>query len=466
MMRRLWIYALSGLLLLAGTWSCKVGPDYQAVELDSPAAFRFDPDEADTVVNLRWWELFNDPVLDSLVRLALIQNQDVRIAAENIAQAAYALNIAENEYWPKFNVTADGLYGNVLQTPFEKPGYAVFGGVSINWELDLWGKLRRQTEAAQADFLANQYDLRALQLELIAQVATVYFRLLEFRTSLIISQNTLDLRDSTLRIIRQRYAQGIIPEIDANQAEIQYAIAASAIPLYERQIAQTEHALSVLVGLPPGPIVESIPLADQYLPPDIPEGLPSQLLSRRPDLRRAEQSIIAQNALIGVAVANRFPRISLTGLLGVASTDLTGMLTQFGGNIGGSLLGPLFQWNQNLRRVDIARSQYEQSVINYERVFLQALREVEAALVGIRTLRDELDARELHVRAALNAQSLSEQRYDRGVTSYLEYLESQRQAFDAQLFQAQVRSDLLVEFVNLYKALGGGWLSEAEESGN
>ena len=165
-------------------------------------------------------------------------------------------------------------------------------------------------------------------------------------------------------------------------------------------------------------------------------------------------------------MVNRFPCIQLTGLLGVASADLMGTLTRFGGNAGGSLLGPLFHWNQNLRRVDIARSQYEQSVVNYERTFLQALREVEDALVGIRTFRDELQAREMHMRAALNAQFLSQQRYDRGVTSYLEYLESQRQAFDAQLFEAQVRSNLLIEYVNLYKALGGGWLSEAEEAGN
>ena len=293
MICRLLQYLFFTACITAGFWSCKVGPHYQPVALESPASFRFDLRQTDTIVNLRWWELFQDPVLDSLIRSALVQNQDVRIAAENIAQAGYALNIAENEYWPKFNISADGAYGNLLPNPFPKASYSAFGGVAMNWELDLWGRLRRQAEATGADYLATQYDLRALQLELIAQVASTYFRLLEFRTSLAISRQTLDLRDSTLTIIRQRFERGIIAEIDVNQAEIQYAIAASAVPLYERQIAQTEHALSILVGIPPGPVVESLALKDQYLPPDIPEGLPSQLLSRRPDLLQAEQVIIA-----------------------------------------------------------------------------------------------------------------------------------------------------------------------------
>jgi len=450
-----------GIILLV--WGCKVGPDYQQVALDSPEAFRFDSSQTDTIVNLRWWELFTDPVLDSLIRRALEYNQDARIAAKNIEQAAYALNIAENDYWPKFNYSATGAYGNVVQQPLDKAGYLVSGGIGMNWELDLWGKLRRRTEAATADLFRDSFLLRSLQIELISQVATAYFQLLEFRTSLEISQTTLSLRDSTLDIIQQRFDRGIVPEIDVNQAQIQRAIAASAVPLFERSIAETEHVIHILTGSPPGPVVGGLPLGLQRLPPDIPEGLPSDLLYRRPDLLAAEQEIIAQNALIGVAVANRFPTISLTGLLGAASANAILSTSSFGGNIGVDLLGPLFQWGQNLRRVDIERSRYDQTVINYERVYLQSLREVADALVNIETLLAEQDARQEHVRAALNAQNLSQQRYDRGVTSYLEYLESQRQAFDAQLFLAQVQSDLFIAYIDLYKALGGGWISEEEE---
>lgn len=444
-------------------WGCKVGPDYQPVALESPESFRFDSAQTDTIVNLRWWELFNDPILDSLISLALINNQDIRIAVQNIEQAALALNIAENDYWPKFNVNGTVGYGNVIQQPLTKAGYLATGGIGMNWELDLWGKLRRRTEAATADYFRDQYLLRSLQIELISQVATAYFQLLEFRTSLEISQTTLNLRDSTLNIILQRYDRGIVPEIDVNQAEIQRAIAAASIPLYERLIAETEHIISFLVGAPPGPILGGIPLNTQQIPPEIPQGLPSDLLYRRPDLLAAEQEMIAQNALIGVAVANRFPTISLTGLVGAASANALVTTSAFGGNIGASILGPLFEWNQNKRRVEIEKSRFEQTIVNYERVYMQSLREVADALVGIETLFDEQEARRAHVAAALNAQSLSEQRYDRGVTSYLEYLESQRQAFEAQLFLAQVRSSLLITYVELYKALGGGWLSREEE---
>ncbi len=463
-MRRLYfLYFFVACIIGLSFGGCKVGPNYQAVELETPAAFRFDTSQTDTVVNLRWWELFNDPILDSLIRLALANNQDILIAARNVEQAGYALNIAENDYWPKFNYNGTLAYGNVIQQPLQKGAYLGTAGVGMNWELDLWGKLRRRTEAAAATFLGDQYFLRSLQIELIAQLATAYFQLLEFRTSLEIAQTTLDLRDSTLSIIQQRFDRGIVPLIDVNQAEIQKAIAASSIPLFERQIAQIEHTISILAGIPPGPIIEGLTLAGQQFPPEIPQGLPSDLLYRRPDLLAAEQDIIAQNAQIGVAVANRFPTISLTGFLGIASANIAGTLTKFGGNVGGNLLGPLFEWNQNKRRVDIERSRYEQTVLNYERTYLQSLREVSDALVGIQTLMDERSARQDHVAAALNAQNLSQQRYDRGVTSYLEYLESQRQAFDAQLFLAQVQSDLLISYVDLYKALGGGWLSEEEE---
>ncbi|RLA58450.1 MAG: hypothetical protein DRQ89_15355 [Epsilonproteobacteria bacterium] len=272
------------------------------------------------------------------------------------------------------------------------------------------------------------------------------------------------MRDSSLYIIEQRFDYGIIPAIDVNQAEIQKAIAASAVPSFERAVAQTENAMSVLLGINPGSITVGNDLLNQPLPDTIPTGLPSILLERRPDILQAEQNVVSQNALIGVAVAQRFPSISLTGILGVASNEFSSLFT--GGaawTVGGNLLGPLFHFNKNKRRVDIERTKTEQTVLQYEKTVLNAFREVEDALVGIETLKRELDAREDQMVAAVNARELSAQRYDKGVTSYLEVLETQRSAFDAELLYSNTLQQLFNSYINLYNALGGGWVSDAEE---
>jgi len=295
-------------------------------------------------------------------------------------------------------------------------------------------------------------------------VASTYFQLLEFETDLGISRETLALRDSMLTIIEARFDGGIAAEIELDQAKIQRAIAAAAVPQYERRIATTEHALSILVGRAPGPVATGIALTDQPPVPEIPVGLPSELLKRRPDILSAEQAVVAQNAVAGAAVAQRFPTISLTGLLGVASADLAGFTSGTTAySVTGGLFGPLFYWGQNKRRVEIERLRTEQAALAYEQTVLEALGEVQDALVTIRTLKDEQVARQAHVDAAVHAQFLSQERYDKGVTSYLEALESQRQAFESQLFLAGVRRQLLQNHVLLYKALGGGWPTQEEK---
>ena len=456
------------LILLVFAVSCKVGPNRETPVVESDDLYRYDSlsTAADTVVNLRWWEMFNDPVLNELVKTALDSNRDAKIAASRVAQARASLGFTKADMWPGVGYQANYQNGNVVQQQLGLPGtnQNLTVGASFNWELDFWGKFRRANEAALADLLSTEFGLRSVQMSLISEVSSNYFLLLDYRERLRVSKNTLALRDSSLNIIEARFNAGIVPEIDLNQAQIQQAIAAAAIPLYQRQVAQTEHALSILVGYNPDSVVVGYDLKAQTIPNMVPAGIPSILLARRPDIMAAEQDVYASNARVGVAVAQQFPSIRLTGLLGVASNDLA----NFGAagaawSVGGDLLGPLFNFNKNRRRIQVEKAKTEQSVYRYEQVVLNAFREVQDALIEIETLHAELEARVNYVNAALNARDLSAARYDKGVTSYLEVLQTEQSAFEAELSYAKTYRELLDAYVKFYKALGGGWLSAEEE---
>ncbi len=456
------------LVLLIFSVSCKVGPNRETPVVETEDLYRYDSlsTATDTIVNLRWWEMFNDPILDTLISTALDSNRDAKIAASRVAQARAALGFTKADLWPGIGYQAQYQNGNVFQQQLGLPGsnQNLTVGASFNWELDFWGKFRRANEAALADLLSTEFGLRSVQMSLISEVSSSYFLLLDYRERLRVSYNTLELRDSSLNIIKARFNSGIVPEIDLNQAQIQQAIAAAAIPLYTRQVAQTEHALSILVGFNPDSVVIGYDLKAQNIPNMVPPGIPSILLSRRPDIMAAEQDVYAANARVGVAVAQQFPSISLTGLLGVASNDLA----SFGAagaawSAGGDLLGPLFNFNKNKRRVQVEKARTDQVLYAYEKTVLNAFREVQDALIEISTLHDELDARINYVNAALNARDLSAARYDKGVTSYLEVLQTEQSAFEAELSYAKTYRELLEAYVAFYKALGGGWLSAEEE---
>jgi multidrug efflux system outer membrane protein len=456
------------LVLLVFAVSCKVGPKREIPIVETEDLYRYDSlsTAEDTLVNLRWWEMFNDPILDTLIIVALDSNRDAKIAASRVLQAKASLGFTKADLWPGIGYSASYQNGNVIQKQLGIPGtnQNFTAGATLNWELDFWGKFRRANEAALADLISTEYGLRSIQMSLISEVSSSYFLLLDYRERLRVSHNTLELRDSSLNIIQARFDAGIVPEIDLNQSQIQQAIAAAAIPLYERQVAQTEHALSILVGFNPDSVIIGFDLKLQEIPKMVPPGIPSILLARRPDIMAAEQNVYAANARVGVAVAQRFPSISLTGLLGASSNDLA----SFGAagaawSVGGDLLGPLFYFNKNKRRVEVEKAKTEQAVYAYEKVVLNAFREVQDALVEMRTLHVELEARENYVRAALNARELSAARYDKGVTSYLEVLQTEQSAFEAELSYAKTYRELLEAYVKFYKALGGGWLSAEEE---
>ena len=451
-------YSLLSVALLLFISSCMVGPKFQQVEMQTPESYRFqntEPTEADTI---NWQILFNDPVLANLIDSALTNNLDRLMAVSSINEARAYLGMAKADMYPQFSYSASFAYGNT-QAPSLSAMSSLTATTNLNWEIDFWGKYRRATEAAKADLLASEYGLQALELSLVSQVAITYHTLLDYKNRLEISRQTLESRKESHRIIRERFEKGIVPEIDLNQAQIQEATAAAAIPVYERSIAFTENALSVLIGQNPAPIITETALEDLQLPNIVPAGLPSELLERRPDILQAEQMLKAQNARIGVAQAMRFPSISLTGLLGIASADLADFNSDdaFIGSAGADLFGPIFQFGKNKRRVEAQREVTEQMKYNYEKAVLSAFRETEDALIYISTLSEELKYTKQQLEASKNAAKLSRQRYDGGVTSYLEVLDAERALFNIELYYSELLQKSLEANINLYKSLGGGW---------
>jgi multidrug efflux system outer membrane protein len=335
--------------------------------------------------------------------------------------------------------------------------YALAAGLSF--EVDLWGKLRRATEAARSDLLATEAAYRNVTISLVSSVASTYFLLRDLDERLVISRDTVDSRRDSLAIIQARFDKGTVPELDVNQAQIELAIAEVAVASFERQIAQTENALRILLGRNPGPVTRGKALVQQVPPSVIPVGLPSELLQRRPDLLTAEEQLKAATARVGVAEALRYPSIGLTGSYGLASDDLSDLNSSDARtwNIGANLFAPIFNSGKLRAQAEVQRARTEQALLNYETSLQQALREVDDALAAIRTYHAEHAARARQTVAARNAARLSRARYDGGVVDYLEVLDSERSLFNAELDQSTTLRLYLNAIVELYKALGGGW---------
>ncbi len=456
--------SLSTIFLL----SCMVGPNFEEPQFDDlPDEFRFsDPSDREEV-NLIWWELFNDPVLVSLVNTALEQNKDLLIAISRIEEARQFLVFSEADLYPRLDVQGGANRGNfnggIISSDPDEPTNSAFIAPVVNWEIDFWGKFRRANESARAQLLATKYAKITVQISLISEVVGAYFQLLDFKERLRVSERTLESRDESLEIIQKRYDKGVIPQIDLNQAQVQREIAAAAVPVNKRLIANTENAISILLGTFPQEIKTDLDLYQQTVPPDVPTGLPSSLLERRPDILEALYLIQAQNALIGIAVAERFPSISISGAAGAATNEVTTMTIEgFAWNIAAGLTGPIFNFGQDKARVEIEEARTEQALYSYQNIVLSAFREVSDALVDIQTYREQLIALKSQVKAAENASRLSNMRYDQGFSSYLEVLDSERAQFSAELDLSQATQEYYNAYVRLYKALGGGWTSPEE----
>jgi multidrug efflux system outer membrane protein len=462
-MRMRWGGVVS-IVLVAG---CAIGPDYEEPEVPVPEVYREPVESGASIANLRWWELFQNDELNELIEVALENNKDLDVAVARVEEVRARLGFVRADQWPQIGGVAGVQRGNTIVGTGVPAGSTndlyVLGG-SLSFEIDMWGKLRRATEAARADLLATVEARNVVIIALVSDVASVYLLLLDLDERLAISVRTVETRLESLRIIQARYDMGTVALIDLNQAQIELAEAEAELASIERERLQAENLLSVLIGQNPGSIVRSAPGSRQLFPPVIPVGLPAELLERRPDVRQASQQLASETAQIGVAMALRLPSLSLTGLLGLASFDSSDYFSSDNKawNIGAQLAGPIFDAGKTKSQVEAQRARAQAALANYELTVLRAFQEVEDSLVAIRTYRAEALARGRQVKAALSAAELSRARYDGGVTSYLEVLESERSLFRAELTESATRREQLVSVVTLYRALGGGWISEQE----
>lgn len=457
------------LLLAMPLCACMVGPDYRRPDIDAPAAWRFGATEAGEISNVAWWDQFEDPVLSSLVRTALANNKDVEIATANVDQAAAQYGIVHSAEFPQLSAGATAERQRLSQTTALGSGtgrgqFNDFGvNLSASFELDVWGRLRRASDSARASLLASQQGRRTVVLTLVATVANGYVQLRALDRQLEIARITSESWGEAARLQRVRFEEGAVPESDYRQAESQYQEATARVPELERQIAQQENFISVLLGQNPAPIPRGRDI-DALLFPAVPSELPASLLERRPDIRQAEENLVAANADIGVAKAAYFPNISLTGLLGLESAQLSDL---FKGpskvwSLGAGVMQPIFNAGRIRSQVAQAEALERQALATYQKSIISAFQDVENALIDRTKYSQVRGEQAKNVLALLRFRDLAELRYREGATIYLEVANAEQSLFVAQLAYVTTQSQLFQSYVNLYKAMGGGWVEEAE----
>jgi outer membrane protein, multidrug efflux system len=452
------------LLLSAG---CALGPNYKRPSIDVPGMYRgTTPQDAaqpapESLGDQKWWEVFQDKQLQDLIHTALQHNYDVRIAATRILEAQAQLGITRADQLPTISGGASAVNERNPRTKFF-PEYETSANqvdVSMAWELDFWGKYRRATESARASLLATQWAREAIVNTLVSDVAAAYFQLRSLDLQLEISRRTLASRRDSLQLTQTLANGGATAMLDVRQAEQLVFTAAETIPDLERQIEQQENFLSTLLGVNPGPIARGMTLTEQPHVPEIPAGLPSSLLERRPDIREAEAQLIAANAQIGVAKAAYFPQINLTTSAGYQSSALTSLFTGPAGlwSFGGSLVQPIFTGGRIRSNVRFTEARQQEALLTYRQTIQQAFRGVSDSLVEYRKDREFREYQQQLAFSAQDAAQLSEMRYRGGVASYLEVLTNETNYFDAQLGLAQAQLNELAGLVRIYRNLGGGW---------
>jgi multidrug efflux system outer membrane protein len=461
---------LCGVLLALLTGCMTVGPNYKRPSIVTPPSWRFEQKEVGEFANTAWWEQFHDPVLNGLIRTAMEENKELLIATASIEEFFGRYFSTRGNQYPLASGSADAFRQRVSEkntvTPIDGKDnpfnfYQAFLGAS--WEIDFWGKFRRATEAARAELLGTEEARRTVVLTLVSAVAASYVDLRALDKQLEITRNTAESRKNTLDLFQLRFQKGIISEVDVSQAQSEYEDAMARIPAFELAIAQTEDALSVLLGHNPGLIPRGLTI-DELILPAVPAGLPSDLLERRPDIRRAEQLLIAANARIGVAKSFYFPTISLTGAFGTASTALSNLFTgpSRAWDIGVPLTVPLFTAGRIGGEVKAAEAVQQQAVYSYQQTIQNAFREVDDALVDRAKTGQRLDALNRQLKALHNYVRLANMRYHEGYTSYLEVLDAERSQFNVQLTQVEAQNTLFRSLINIYKSMGGGWVEKAE----
>jgi multidrug efflux system outer membrane protein len=453
---------------------CMVGPDYKRPTIDMPKSWRFEDAAAKETANTAWWGQFDDPVLNDLIQIALQENKDAKIAAARVEQFMGQYGTTRAALFPQVGAAASAGQQRASQvtgpTPLENfsgatptfSNYEIY--LNASWEIDLWGKLRRATEAARADLLSSEDARRAVILTLVSAVASSYVNLRDLDKQYEIAKQTAGVREESYKLFKLRFEGGIISELELSQVKSEYEEALARIPVYGKLIAQQENALSVLLGRNPGPIPRGKSIDDLVLPA-VPAGLPSDLLANRPDIRQAEENLVAANANIGVAKAQYFPTISLTGLLGFASNDLSKLFTSSGGTWAYAvpITMPIFTAGAIAGQVKAAEAVQQQLLYRYQQAIQTAFREVDDALVDQKRSREQLETQGQQVGTLRQYARIARLRFDEGYTSYLEVLDAERSLFNAQLSYAQTQGTIFQSLVNVYKAMGGGWVVEADK---
>ena len=452
--------------------SCAVGPNYKRPVVPTPEQYRMpedaqapntvlDPDVAMTMADLPWWEIFQDPVLVQLITTAIEQNYDLKIAVARTEQASQQVTATRSAFFPQvsYNGAARRTRYPIDLIPNSKQTFTSFMGLlSVGWELDVWGRIRRANQAAKADLLASEDSQRGVILSLVSQVSALYFKLLQLDAQLEIAQEAVVAFDKTLDLFTRQYQGGVASRLPVTRAAAAEAQARAWVPEVQIQTALVENQLSVLLGRPPGPIARGAPLIDQQLP-EIPPGLPSALLERRPDIQRAEQAVVASNAEIGVAIGNFLPRVGLTALWGGSSENLSNLATGSANiwSIAAEFSGPIFRagmlWAEYKARVAF----WEESKAIYERAALEAFAEVADSLTSRSLLGEQRRAFAEQSKQLAESVRLSLLRYNQGLASYFEVLQAQQELYPALYNLAETRTAELESVISLYKALGGGW---------
>ena len=441
--------------MLAG---CAVGPDYKRPDVPAPPQHRADTapqPQAASFGEAKWFDVFQDETLRGLIQEALKANYDVRIAAQRVLEAEGQLSATKSGLYPQLGATASVTRDGV-NSPIQTRG-GVYGAAV--WEIDLFGKLRRASEAARAELLATKENQNAVMQSLVSQVAAAYFGLREYDAELVYVRESIKTRTESLRLVTARQVGGVATRLEVDQAQSLVASAQASAAQLESAIEQTENFINFLLGKQPGPVARGKALEEQPKPPQVPAGLPSSLLDRRPDLRLVEQRLVAANARVGVAKAAFFPSINLTAAGGYQSADLLGVVNRSGGaySLGGFIDLPIFDAGRRAGNYKSAKAQYQQMLIDYQKAIHGAFREVADALIGYQKAQEYRASQELFAKTLRDQSMLSNQRYRGGVTSYLEVLDTERQRLTAEQLLAQAQLLELNSIIQLYKALGGGW---------
>ncbi|PHV01010.1 transporter [Iodobacter sp. BJB302] len=449
-------------LLIASTLSaCALTPPVADTKTELPSAWRSDS-VSDVSIGRNWWAQFDDPVLDQLISAAEAHNQNLVIAAARIDEARAALGISSAEQLPRLDLAGKAGRGQSIQIGSPSDSYSL--GATASWELDLWGRIKNTNDAAKADLLASEYNRDAVALALYANVAQTYFNLRALDQQLAIAQDTLKTRQESFQLRKRRFEGGVTSELDMRQAEVELAAAQASVPGIEQSIAKVASSLSILIGQNPREMIESgitrgKELKQIIMPVNVPLGLPSELLTRRPDIQASEQSLKAAGARIAAARAAYYPTISLTGLLGTESASISDL---FSGpaktwSFLGNLAAPLFDNGRTAANVDGATARQKQAVANYRLSIQQAFAETQSALIARSSSTKIVAAQQLQLDSLSRQLKLATLRYDNGFSGYLEVLDAQRSLFQAQLNLAAAQRDQLNATVDLYKAMGGGW---------